>query len=165
MFTFLETHTLLRIIRNRKSEQTDNVYISPGLSKFLAISFMELYIQFLCQICEVLSYYFAKFNSPPSFSLLVDKLFLYPFFLSYLIALMGLLELKKKKKILVLSSSPVSSLNFYPPCHQFFLWSELSYFSKQSNAFFIWFTEFFSSRVSIFFFLQFGKELLCEFLS
>ena len=98
MFTFLETHKLLRIIRNRKSEQTDNVYISPGLSKFLAISFMELYIQFLCQICEVLSYYFAKFNSSPSFSLLVDKLFLYPFFLPYLTALVGLLELKKKKK-------------------------------------------------------------------
>ena len=134
----------------------------------MAISFMELYIQFLCQICEVLSYYFTKFNSPPSFSLLlVDKLFLYPFFLSYLIALVGLLELKNK--ILVLSSSPVSSLNFYPPCHQFFLWSELSYFSKQSNAFFIWFTEFFSSRVSlsiyIYIFLQFGKELLREFLS
>ena len=78
--------------KKQKSEQTDNVYISPGLSKFLAISFMEFYIQFFCQICEVLSYYFAKFNSPPFSLLLVDKLFLYPFFLSYLLALVGLLE-------------------------------------------------------------------------
>lgn len=68
-----QKHKLLRMNKKQKSEQTDNVYISPGLSKFLAISFMEFYIQFFCQICEVLSYYFAKFNSPPFSLLLVDK--------------------------------------------------------------------------------------------